>query len=51
MLLSIILPCYNEEQIIARTYYQLTQMLQSLNNIDYELIFIDDGSEDSTFSC
>jgi len=50
MLLSVILPCYNEEQIIAQTYCQLTQILQSLNNIDYELVFIDDGSEDSTFS-
>ncbi len=50
MLLSVILPCYNEEQIIAQTYCRLTRMLQSLNNIDYELIFIDDGSEDSTFT-
>jgi dolichol-phosphate mannosyltransferase len=50
MLLSVILPCYNEEQIIAETYHRLTRILQSLDDIDYELIFVDDGSEDNTFS-
>lgn len=49
MLLSIIIPCYNEEQVIAETYKRLTDVLQKLPH-DYELIFVNDGSKDRTLS-
>jgi len=39
MLLSIIIPCYNEEPVIAETYKRLTGVLQKLPH-DYELIFV-----------
>ncbi len=48
-LLSIVLPAYNEEQNIANTAAVLSQIL-SENGIDYELVFISDGSVDGTFS-
>ena len=48
MLLSIVLPAYNEEQNIPNTAKVLTAMLEE-NSIDYELIFISDGSGDATF--
>lgn len=47
-LLSIVLPAYNEEQNIANTSKVLVQLLAE-NEIDYELVFISDGSKDATF--
>lgn len=48
-LLSIVLPAYNEEQNIANTVKVLSGFLEE-NEIDYELIFISDGSKDGTFA-
>lgn len=47
-LLSIVLPAYNEEQNIANTARVLSELLAA-NQIDYELIFISDGSRDATY--
>lgn len=47
-LLSIVLPSYNEEQNIAHTTQVLSELLQQ-EQIDYELIFISDGSRDGTY--
>jgi len=47
-LLSIVLPAYNEEQNIAVTAERLSSLLEE-NNIEYELVFISDGSSDKTF--
>ena len=49
MLLSIVLPAYNEEQNIPNTVKVLTGMLTE-NAIDYELVFVSDGSRDATFA-
>nr|WP_296455204.1 glycosyltransferase family 2 protein [uncultured Acetatifactor sp.] len=49
MLLSIVLPAYNEEQNIPNTVKVLTGMLTE-NDIDYELVFVSDGSRDATFA-
>lgn len=48
MKLSVILPAYNEEQIIEKTKTVLTNILR-IEQIDYELIFVDDGSIDITW--
>ena len=47
-LLSIVLPAYNEEQNIANTAKVLGELLDR-HGIDYELVFISDGSKDGTF--
>src|SRR5687768_4437952 len=47
--LSVIIPCYNEEQVISTTYDRLLKVLTE-NNYDYEVLFVDDGSRDSTFT-
>ncbi|MBO4980587.1 MAG: glycosyltransferase family 2 protein [Lachnospiraceae bacterium] len=47
-LLSIVLPAYNEESNIAEAAATLSGLL-SENGIDYELVFISDGSKDGTF--
>jgi len=47
MLISVVLPCYNEEAVIAETYKQLTAVMQEINE-PYELLFVNDGSKDNT---
>ncbi|MCQ2493267.1 MAG: glycosyltransferase family 2 protein [Lachnospiraceae bacterium] len=48
-LLSIVLPSYNEEQNIMNTGSVLTELMEK-NGIDYELVFVSDGSKDNTYS-
>ncbi len=47
--LSIVLPSYNEEQNIVNTAKVLAQMLEA-EQIEYELLFINDGSSDGTYA-
>lgn len=44
---SIIIPVYNEEVVIHETYRRLTQVMESIGE-KYELLFVNDGSEDKT---
>ncbi len=47
--ISFIVPCYNEAEAIECFYSKITAVLKGeLSKIDYELIFIDDGSTDNT---
>ena len=45
--LSIVVPCYNEEENVAKLYDE-TQATMIANNIYFEMIFVNDGSKDST---
>lgn len=47
-LLSIVLPAYNEEENIPNTAAVLSKILEE-SDIEYELVFISDGSRDRTF--
>lgn len=47
MLLSIIVPLYNEEENIQLLYDELKESLDQIDG-EYEIIFVDDGSGDST---
>lgn len=46
--LSIVLPSYNEQKNISNTAAVLSRLMEK-EQIDYELIFISDGSADGTF--
>ena len=49
--LSVIIPCYNEEDIIATTYGRLLEVINTNGyHTNYEVIFIDDGSKDGTLA-
>lgn len=46
--LSVIVPAYNEEGVIVRTIEEIKRTLEDAG-IDYEIIVVDDGSEDNTY--
>ena len=46
-LLSIIVPCYNEEEVLPLFYSEVTAVLENMD-CDYELLFVDDGSSDGS---
>jgi dolichol-phosphate mannosyltransferase len=45
--LAIIIPCYNEEEVIRESYRRTKQVMLSLSN-PTEIIYINDGSQDKT---
>ncbi|OAB80222.1 glycosyltransferase [Cochleicola gelatinilyticus] len=47
IVLSVIIPVYNEEEIIPELYARLTSAVKEVTK-NYELIFVNDGSRDST---
>ena len=47
-LLSIVVPCKDEEAVLAETHRRLLGVLQQLD-MAYEVVYVDDGSSDSTF--
>jgi len=47
VLYTIIVPVYNEEEVIQETYRRLTRVMESINE-PYELLFVNDGSRDQT---
>ncbi|MEC0695406.1 glycosyltransferase family 2 protein [Bacillus atrophaeus] len=54
-LLTIVVPCYNEEEVFEETSRQLTSVLNSLTaekliSEESKILFIDDGSRDRTWS-
>ena len=48
MVLSVITPCYNEELVVEETYRRLKEVMAK-TGMDYELVFINDGSRDNTY--
>ena len=47
-LISIIVPCYNEEDSLPIFYEEITKISKDMKNVDFEYIFINDGSKDKT---
>lgn len=47
-MLSVIIPSFNEEALIENTYRTVSEILSGAG-IDFEIIFVDDGSKDSTY--
>lgn len=48
--ISIIVPCYNEEQAIPFFYEEITKIAKELDKYDFEFIFVNDGSKDKTIT-
>lgn len=53
-LLTIVVPCYNEEPALPLFYGEMSKTIESFKEVDkdleFELLFIDDGSKDGTLS-
>lgn len=46
--ISIIVPCYNEEESLPIFYKEIGKIADEMNYVDFEFLFIDDGSKDKT---
>ena len=46
--ISVIVPCYNEEETIELYYKEMQKVMKKIKNTEFELIFINDGSSDKT---
>lgn len=49
-LLSVIVPCFNEDAVIENTHSRLVNTLDEEADIGFELIYVDDCSQDQTLS-
>ncbi len=47
--ISIVIPCFNEEYNIEKTYKELDKIIKKIKKYKFEYIFVDDGSSDNTF--
>ena len=47
--ISIVVPCFNEEEAIPIFYEETLKVLKSMSLPSYEFVFVDDGSSDRTF--
>ena len=50
VLLSVVVPCHNEEEVISHTHDRLTTVLREAEELDFEIVYVDDGSSDATLS-
>lgn len=46
--LSVVIPMYYEEEVAEKCYEKMTEVLSKIENYDYELICVNDGSKDKT---
>ena len=50
--ISIIIPCYNEQEVVGKTHQRITSIMQGLLKssqcVNYEILYINDGSTDTT---
>lgn len=49
-LISLIVPCYNEESNVEAFYDAIIEVFKSIPDADFELMFVNDGSKDNTLS-
>ena len=46
--ISIVVPCYNEQEVLPMFYEELNKVMNELENVELELILVNDGSKDNT---
>ena len=53
MQIRVIVPCFNEGEVILKTYQRLSEILSkdsAHHQYEYDLLFVDDGSKDKTIN-
>ncbi|WP_283673903.1 glycosyltransferase family 2 protein [Butyricicoccus sp. Marseille-Q5471] len=48
--ISLVVPCYNEEAALPLFYQEADRVTRDMSGIDFEFVFVDDGSRDGTLS-
>ena len=48
--ISLVIPCYNEEESLKYLYKELEKVAGEMPYFDFEYVFVDDGSKDKTLS-
>ena len=48
-LISVVVPVFNESEVIGAFYDRATAVLSELPGFDYEILFVDDGSKDDSY--
>lgn len=48
--ISVVIPMYNEEEVLETSYLKVKKVLEELEQYDYEIIGINDGSKDKTLA-
>ena len=48
--ISLIVPCYNEEEVLPLFYHEVTRVAGLMGEYDFEFLFVDDGSRDGTMN-
>ena len=46
--ISIIIPAYNEEESLPLLYDRINKLTQTMQNYEFEILFVNDGSKDKT---
>ena len=49
-LVTILIPAYNEEEVLNMLYDRLSNIINSLPDYNFELLFVNDGSKDNTLN-
>jgi len=49
-LLSVVIPCFNEEEVLPHFFSAISDVAAKMETVDFEFLFVDDGSADSTLS-
>jgi dolichol-phosphate mannosyltransferase len=47
-MISVVVPCYNEEEVLLSCHARLMRVFESVAEDEYELIYVNDGSRDGT---
>lgn len=45
---TILVPAYNEQEVLPMLYDRIKKIMDDLNNYDFEILFVNDGSKDNT---
>ena len=46
--ISLVVPCYNEQEVIKLFYAEIQKIKKEFKNVEFEIIFVNDGSKDKT---
>ena len=46
--ISLVVPCYNEQEVIKLFYDEIQKIKKDFKNVSFEIIFVNDGSKDKT---